>query len=423
MQIDAKTTPISFETFKSITDSNGLFKTYTDIMNEAMSNLPINENILGAVVRNPVEVVGDNIVFQNTENKNVLPFIDDITKRNNKLTLNKMTMLLYTDYMLPLEFDMIDSRSAMSWSEIIGDAISSMMTSRQDLNNMTIIDTLNRVNIALGRVKIIEGCDVFSSNFEDNKNLGLVLANQRIINRTKRTKFSRGFQQSMERFLLSPQLSLKLLSGLTASSASPQSYTDTKQRFQITEIFGHTYETTPMYLGQNIGMSEFTDDKQQKQNAGMNTGNLIKPFFFQDLHGLLFYNESPAFYGHNYQSRTLPMYNKRLTDVLTIVYRMNCAVKPIYAGMNMSFFSKIPKTDSYTGLDGNVVPARDYSKKADYDALINELYQEQPELYKYFGWNGSANTDQGDLTKMWEDAKLSWKLADTLKLKKRLNNK
>lgn len=411
MKIDASTTPISFETFKTITDSNGLFRTYTDIMNEAKSNLPINENILGAVVKNPVEVIGDNIVFQNTENKNVLPFIDDITKRNNKLTLNKMTMLLYTDYMLPLEFDMIDSRSAIAWSELISDAVASMMVARQDLNNMTIIDTINRVNIALGRVKIIPECDVFNNNFDDNKHLGLLLANERIMNRTKRTKFSKGFQQANERFLLSPQLSLKLLSGLTAGTAAPQSYSDTQKKFQLTEIYGQTYETTPMYLGQDIGMSEFVDDKQQKQNAGMNTGNLVKPFFFKDLHGLLFYNESPAFYGHNYQERTLPMYNKRLTDVLTIVYRMNCAVKPIYAGMNMSFFSKIPTTDSYKNLAGDVVPARNYAQKADYEALINELYQEQPELYKYFGWNGSASIDQGVLTKLWSDNTLDWKIS------------
>lgn len=408
-QIDVRTTPISFETFKSITDSNGLFKTWTDILNEAMNDLPINEDILGAKIKNPVEVIGDNIVFENPENKNVLPFIDDITKRNNKLTLNKMTMLLHTDYMLPLEFDMIDSRSAIAWSELISKAVSSMMVSRQDVNNMTIIDAINRLNIATGRVRIIEDCDKFTTKYDENKNLGLLLANERILNRTKRTKFSKGFQSSLERFLLSPQLSLKLLSGLTAGSAAAPAYEDTKDKFQITNIFGQTYETTQMYLGQDIGMSEFTDDKQQVQNQGMNTGNLIKPFYFKDLHGLLFYNESVAFYGHNYQERTIPMYKKRLTDVMTIVYRMNAAVKPIYAGMNLSFFSKIPTTQSYVNLAGDVIPARDYSKKADYDALINELYQEQPELYKWLGFNGSANTDQGKLTKMWTDAKIEWK--------------
>ena len=408
-QIDARTTPISFETFKSITDSNGLFKTWADIMNVAMDNLPINEDILGAKIKNPIEVIGDNIVFENPENKNVLPFIDDITKRNNKLTMNKMTMLLHSDYMLPLEFDMIDSRSAIAWSELISQAVASMMVARQDLNNMTIIDAINRVNIALGRVKIIEDADKFSTNYDDAKKLGLLLANERIMNRTKRSKFSKGFQSSMERFLLSPQLSLKLQSGITAGSAAPQAYEDIQNKFQVTNIFGQTYETTQMYLGQDIGMSEFTDDKGQKQNAGLNTGNLVKPFFFKDLQGLLFYNEAPAFYGHNYQERTLPMYNKRLTDVMTIVYRMNAAVKPIYAGMNMSFFSKIPTTSSYVDLAGNVIPARDYSTKKDYEALVNELYQEQPELYKWFGWNGAYTIDQGALTKLWNDAKLDWK--------------
>ena len=82
---------------------------------------------------------------------------------------------------------------------------------------------------------------------------------------------------------------------------------------------------------------------------------------------------------------------------------------------NFSFLidSKIPKTESYVDLKGNVIPARDYSKKADYDALINELYESQPQLYSMFGWNGASNVDQGALTKMWEDAKIDWKAAAT----------
>ncbi len=413
MTIDARTTPVDLETFKNITDSNGLFKTWSEIMEEARSSLLINSEILGAKIKNPGEMVGDNVVFENYENKNVLPFIDDITKRNNKLTKDKMVMRLYEDYMLPIEFDMIDSKSCFDWSTIISEAVASMQVAKQDQINMETIDTIMKVSIALGNVRVIEGANELNLDYAQNKALGLQLANIRIKNRTKRGKFQKGFSKELERFLVSPALSLNLLSGLTAGSNSgaPEAYTDTLKRFQIEQIFGHSYETATMYLGQNIGMSEFTDDKSVKQNTGVMTGNLIKPYYFEDLCGLLFYSESVASYGHTYTERVLPSYPKRLTDVLTQVYRYNVAIKPVYAGMNIAFFSKVPSFASYTKLDGTTVAAMDLNTANGMNALINELYNAQPGLYSKFGWNGSSNLNDSAVKKIWTDNTITWKAA------------
>lgn len=410
---DFRTTPISLQTFMNITDSNGLFKTWADIRKNTLDSLPVNEDIMGTKIKAPEAIQGNNIIFENVENKNILPFIDDLTKRNNPLTLNKMIMNLYSDYMLPLEFNLMDKHSAMEWSQILSDAMSSMQIARKDLQNMIVIDELQKVCIALGRVAIVEGTDQINLNYQENKALGVLLGNDRINNRRNRTKFMKGYNKQLERFLISPTMSLNLLSGLTANSASQQAYTDQLERFEITQVFGHTYETTSMYLGLDIGMSEFTPDQggaqTAKQNVGKNTGQLIHPFFFSKLQGLLFYNDSIAYYEQNFEERIIPSPFKRYTDVLTIAFRMNAAVKPVYSAINKAYFSEIPKTESYVDLKGAVIPARDYSKKADYDALINELYQSQPQLYSMFGWNGASNVDQATLTKMWDDAKIDWK--------------
>lgn len=408
MIIKPTTTPVSLQTFLSITDSQGAFKTWTDIKQEWMDKLPINEGILNTRIKKPTEIIGNNIIFENTENKNIFPFIDDLSKRNNKLTLNKMIMNLYSDYMIPLEVDLRDKKSCVEWSELISDSMSSMMLAKQDLQNMLVIDEMMKVAIALGNVAVIPDGNDDSFDFAANKRLGQMLASDRIKNRTKRTKFMKGYNKELERFLTSPTLSLNLLTGLTAYSAAADAYSDTKKRFEAYEIFGHTYESVPMYLGQTISMSEFVDDKQQTQNAGTNTGQCIKPFFFEDVCGLLLYDSSIAFYEQNFEERILPAYPKRMTDVFTIMFRCNVAMKPVYAAMNKVYVTKAPSFPSYTDLQGNVVPAMDLATKAGMDSLINYLYNSQPNLYNMFGWNGASNVDQGDVDKIWQKI-LNWK--------------
>lgn len=420
---DFRTTPISLQTFMSITDSRGLFKTWTDIRKETLDALPINEDIMGTKIKAPQSIQGNNIIFENVENKNILPFIDDLTKRNNTLTMNKMVMNLYSDFMITLEYNNMDKHSAMEWSQILSDAMSSQMIAKKDFENMLVIDEVMKVCIALGNVALIEGSNELNLNYNQDKALGLLLANDRIQNRTKRGKFMKGFPKALERFLVSPTLSLNLLAGLTAGSAAPQAFTQTEERFQATNIQGHNYETTPMYLGKYIGMSEFTPDaggtQSAKQNIGDNTGQLVKAFDFQDLQGLLFYNESIAFYGQFFEERLQKHPTKRYVDVITIAFRENAAVKPVYAAMNKAYFSKVPTRTSYIGLDGNVVEARDYSKKADFDKLRNELYQSQPQLYSMFGWDGASNVQQTDIDKIWQK-KLDWKNQAITKMIKKL---
>lgn len=411
--INLKTTPINFATFKSITDTNGAFDTWTDIITKNLDILPVNEQILGAVLKSTDEVTGDNIVFQNTENKNIYYFNDDITKDNNKPTVNKMVMMLYTDYMLPFETDSIDKRSAYEWSQYISQEIASLYQAKNDIQNLTVIDEINKVNIALGQVKIFEGCDGDAPltngepNFKVFKNMGLKLAKIRTMQQFKRTKFSKGFNSTEMDALISPQLSINLLSGLTSDTSAPNAYTDTKSKFKINNFYGYDYKTT-MYLGQDVGMSEFTDTNGTKQNEGAGTGNMLKYYNMEDLHGLLVFRRSIAFYGHQMGERTLPKTGSRLKDVTTFIYRMDAAVKPVFANANLSIFSKVPKFKSYVKQDGTTVPEMDLSTPAGMNLLRNNLLAQQPQLYKHL-WNANSNLSQQQVTKIWNDAKVTWK--------------
>lgn len=410
MNIDLRTTPISFASYKSITDSKGLFDTWTDIVNKTMDELPVNSQILGSVLKSPEEVIGDNIVFQNIDNGNVYYFNDDITKHNNKATQTKMVMMLYTDYMLPFEVDNRDMKSAVAWSELIAKKVATLYQAKQDVNNLTVIDEINKYNIALGQVKIIADCDKDIADgvkYEDFKNLGATLGKIRTLSQYKRTKFMKGYNSSNLDFLISPVLSINLLTGKTYSSASPQAYSDMESEFQMKEFFGYNYKTT-LYLGSDVGMSEFAD-KQTTLNEGECTGQLLKHYSLSNLHGLMVYRQSIAFYGHNFTDEVRPMTGSRTKSVQTFFYRMNAAVKPVYASINLSFFNAIPTSPSYTMYDGTVVPARDYSKAADLNALRNELVESQPQLYNKV-LPKVSNLTQEQVNKIWTDANVKWKL-------------
>lgn len=415
--INPQTTLISLETFKTITNSNGLFKTWTDIINEAKDTLPVNNQILGTVLKSYQDVMGDNVVFQNEENKNVYVYNDDLLKDNNLLTQDKWTMVLYSDYMLPLLYNGIDRKSAQDWSEILGNAMSNLFVAKQDLTNNTIIEEVNALNIALGQVKIIEGCDGDAPiNAEGNwdyssyKQLAASITKFKLAEMRKRSKFAKGYNKNEVNFLISEQLAVNLLLGKTYNTAAAPAYEDFEKSFQPHEILGQIYNAT-MYLGTNTFMSEHTPttgaNANQVQNLGDMTGNLVRPFAFGDLHGLMVFMRSIAFYGHSYGSSTQDYPGSRMKKVWTYSWRMNGAVKPVYARFNYSFYSKIPTFPSYTRTNGEVVPARDLSLVADYNSFVNEVYLRQPMLYSAW-FDGNSQVKQADLDAMWKKAKINW---------------
>lgn len=416
-----QTTNVSFEVFKSITDSKGQFTTWTDIINKAREVLPINNEILGAPFKSMEEVVGDNIVFSNTTTKFVEYFRDDLSD-NNKLELDKMVMYLYNDFMTSYEYNWIDQKSTYEWSSIIADQVSQMFLTKQDISNALAVDEIQKIALALGNFTIIPNADKLfkkadgTIDYSTAKTIGLF--QQRIINkyRTKRTKYAKGIDPKEFSWVNSYDFSLNLLSSLTAGfSASNDAYKDVQVKNTQQDFLGKKY-TESIYLGNDFEMSEFSitnGNNTTKYNAGIHTGNLVKPFELKNVFSLFWLPRSLAYYGHNFVVSDRPSVNSRSKSVITFSWRSQVAIIPIFADFNHIFLTAMPSFKSYTKRDGSVEPAYDLSKFNEsstgiangakgYKEFVLKIRNEQPMLYNtLIDANGltSANiTDDTTLT-------------------------
>lgn len=400
-----QSTNVTFETFKSITDSKGQFTTWTDIINKAREVLPINNEILGAPFKSMEEVTGDNIVFSNVTTKFVEYFRDDLSD-NNKLELDKMVMFLYNDFMTSYDYNWIDQKSTYEWSSIIADQISQMFLTKQDISNALAVDEIQKIALALGNFTIIPNADKLMKKADGTidysvaKTIGLF--QQRIINqyRTKRTKYAKGIDPNEFSWVNSYDFSLNLLASLTAGySASNDAYRDIQAKNTQQDFLGKKY-TESIYLGNDLPMAEFSRPKngqpQQMEtyNAGIHTGNLVKPFELKHIFSLFWLPRSLAYYGHNFQVSDRPSTNSRSKSVITFSWRSQVAIIPIFADFNHIFITALPKFSSYVKRDGTVEPAYDLSKwdqaaannspsqgAQGYKEFVLKIRSEQPMLY------------------------------------------
>ena len=403
-----QSTNVTFEAFKSITDSKGQFTTWTDIINKAREVLPINNEILGAPFKSMEEVTGDNIVFSNATTKFVEYFRDDLSD-NNKLELDKMVMFLYNDFMTSYDYNWIDQKSTYEWSSIIADQISQMFLTKQDISNALAVDEIQKIALALGNFTIIPNADKLMKkqdgtiDYSVAKTIGLF--QQRIINkyRTKRTKYAKGIDPNEFAWVNSYDFSLNLLASLTAGySASNDAYRDIQAKNTQQDFLGKKY-TESIYLGNDLPMAEFQGiDKTQNPpngklttyNAGIHTGNLVKPFELKHIFSLFWLPRSLAYYGHNFQVSDRPSTNSRSKSVITFSWRSQVAIIPIFADFNHIFITALPKFSSYTKRDGTVEPAYDLNKydtndtthgskdgTKGYKEFVLKIRSEQPMLY------------------------------------------
>ena len=424
-----QSTNVTFEAFKSITDSKGQFTTWTDIINKAREVLPINNEILGAPFKSMEEVTGDNIVFSNVTTKFVEYFRDDLSD-NNKLELDKMVMFLYNDFMTSYDYNWIDQKSTYEWSSIIADQISQMFLTKQDISNALAVDEIQKIALALGNFTIIPNADKLMKktdgtiDYSISKTIGLF--QQRIINkyRTKRTKYAKGIDPNEFSWVNSYDFSLNLLASLTAGySASNDAYRDIQAKNTQQDFLGKKY-TESIYLGNDLPMGEFTttiknpsnvggfqDQQTQKVNSGIHTGNLVKPFELKHIFSLFWLPRSLAYYGHNFQVSDRPSTNSRSKSVITFSWRSQVAIIPIFADFNHIFLTKMPKFSSYVKRDGSVEPSYNLAKydKNDnatvqndqgsegYKEFVLKIRKEQPMLYNTLISEGD-NNNQNALT-------------------------
>ena len=417
-----QSTNVTFEAFKSITDSKGQFTTWTDIINKAREVLPINNEILGAPFKSMEEVTGDNIVFSNVTTKFVEYFRDDLSD-NNKLELDKMVMFLYNDFMTSYDYNWIDQKSTYEWSSIIADQISQMFLTKQDISNALAVDEIQKIALALGNFTIIPNADKLMKKADGTidysiaKTIGLF--QQRIINqyRTKRTKYAKGIDPNEFSWVNSYDFSLNLLASLTAGySASNDAYRDIQAKNTQQDFLGKKY-TESIYLGNDLPMGEFKTtinntgsvggfpaSGPHTANAGIHTGNLVKPFELKHIFSLFWLPRSLAYYGHNFQVSDRPSTNSRSKSVITFSWRSQVAIIPIFADFNHIFLTKMPVFSSYVKRDGTVEPAYNLNKWSateavsdptpgaqGYKEFVLKIRKEQPMLYNTLISDGQNN--------------------------------
>ena len=416
-----QSTNVTFEAFKSITDSKGQFTTWTDIINKAREVLPINNEILGAPFKSMEEVTGDNIVFSNVTTKFVEYFRDDLSD-NNKLELDKMVMFLYNDFMTSYDYNWIDQKSTYEWSSIIADQISQMFLTKQDISNALAVDEIQKIALALGNFTIIPNADKLMKKADGTidysiaKTIGLF--QQRIINqyRTKRTKYAKGIDPNEFSWVNSYDFSLNLLASLTAGySASNDAYRDIQAKNTQQDFLGKKY-TESIYLGNDLPMAEFQAKQNgtgslQTNNPGIHTGNLVKPFELKHIFSLFWLPRSLAYYGHNFQVSDRPSTNSRSKSVITFSWRSQVAIIPIFADFNHIFITEMPKFSSYVKRDGSVEPAYNLNKWSateaggdptpgaqGYKEFVLKIRQEQQMLYNTLISDGQGQNANKPLT-------------------------
>lgn len=398
------TTPITFETFKEITRSDGTFNTYTDIINAAMTALPVNEELLGVHFNSMREVTGDNIVFKNTEYKTIEWLRKDLAD-NNSLTLNKMTMFLYNDFMTALDYGIKDKKSTVEWAAIVADTISKMFITKRDVSNMLVIDEMFKVALAAGEFTIINnGWDeVTDANGEPwynaYKQLAANIARFKFKKQRMRTKFVKGLDTDRYRFTLAKEFSLNLLTGLTAGyQGSEGAYKDIQYRDQTLTFFGTEFNSS-IYFHDVIDMNEWKKitgpGQVTVQNPGSHTGNLIKPFNFENILGFAWLPESIKYYGHNFEQTDVPHVDNRTDKVLSFMWRGQVAIHPLYAKLNHVFIDKMPVFKSYETKTGQQVRQYDLNQFADYLQFRKDLRASQPELYNWIiNADGTVSNDE-----------------------------
>ena len=426
--VSANSTKISLQTFMGITDSRGQFETWADLIKAKPQSFFINGEILTNVLQSPIQqateyagAYGGNVEFAWKQNKDISQFIDDVTKRNSNATLDKAIMKIggpETLRMVSFKLDKIDSRTAVEWSKYISEELATCYQAKQDYQNMVMIEKAMLVAVAMGRVKTFANAKKLEALTSDEwKRVGAKLSNIFVENRKLRNANFKGYDKSLETHIIDSTFSNNLLSGLTTSQSAPAAYTDIQLKYGISQMFGETFYTSLMYLGQKILQSEFkTENNSILINPNTHTGQTIKPFHFENLVLLNIFKPSVLYYEQEIISDTKPLLPTRLSDIIQFIWSINCAMDPKLSIVNFAVFDAPLNIGSYTEIDGTVVPAMDLNTKDGYDKLCIKLFNEQPQLYQYINdikgkpLNGSATTaSDEDVKAMWKKAAITVK--------------
>lgn len=350
-------TQITLQQFIGVKNSQGLFKTYTEIVDGMYQQIINNTEVLDATIIKPEEIIGDNITFSNIALPKVSNFESDITKFDaNTPVLDKLVMKLTNDFSVGYEYDFRDERSAKDWASKIGEWTSGAYTGRSDMNNYLSMEALINMCLVTGQYTILPELDYINVSDKNGNNNWVYNNNTAIvtdeINKivTKRTPYGLGKPQEKMRVYYSYRSFMNITRGVNYISTANLSLEAYKSG-NFNEVLGFPSQKT-MYLGKdNI--------------VGVDPTNKVRDFKFGKVLSMVYSMESLAFYAKTY--KILPDWQKPGSigkHYWCYAWRANACVKNTFAPFNRVILKEAP-----TAVEIN--------------SILTSMKAEQPGFYPY----------------------------------------
>lgn len=341
LQGQASTSQITLADFIGVTNSNGAFKTFTDITHQGFIDNLVNSEIFGIPgIPTPLEVVGTNIIFENSAFNKVSYLDDSLTTNKQKPQLDKAVMLLTTEYELTLEWSKLDKKSAMNWSQVVGVVYGNAWKSIRDQINLISMDAYVNYALASGQYKILENLDNKTATPEEIFADGVKLWNIADNIVSVRTKYNLGEDVSRVRFLTSFTANRQLNVGFSGKYSGANLAYEAIKGNSLGQFGGYSLQRS-MYLGQNILKGSVTSDTKNYNFEDV-------PAIVMSIDSLGYYwqmfNENPEIASNNV-TLFADMFNQfainisKTKFITSIIFRANAIIKPARREINYVIFN------------------------------------------------------------------------------------
>lgn len=374
-------TLVNFQQFISISQSNGAFNVWTDILAKEWKENLTNQEVLGVTpfLTKMVDGIGDNIELQ----IQVLPGVNYLNAGNfdvQQIKTHKVMAHIGTDYEGSFQVDIRDQKSSVDWSRYLGNEVAGITKRRSDQNNLIAMEAIINTCLATGSYVIdpvVGSADYSKEEYYD--------ASQRLVRKANtlasfRSKYHLGTPVDRIKLLGSYDAIQNIVIGqnfISSANLSLEKYSSGEPG----KVMSYDNART-IYLGKKVDFMEDVGTSAERQVYA-------KSFDFTNYSALIYQLDSLRVYGHYF---TDPIINSNMVAdaitkkinkairLITFMWRINAFISPGFEPLNVLVCNRAPTL-------------------AEINAARTQLRTEQPGLY-----NTTLGTALPDLTQEQVDA-------------------
>lgn len=298
-------TQITLQSFMSLQNSKGEFKTWGDMKDGGyLGNLKNNE-VLGSVFKAPVEIVGENIWYE----YKIFPQgkeWDNGTTGVGKPVLNRV-MFNLPEKRLQFNYtlDLFGEKEAKDWSFYIGQEDSNIWTQISNQNNVVAIQAIYDYCLATGQFKVLtklgKAGQTNQDYFDETANI-VDIANGIM---STQTSVNLGLDPERLSIMVSPTVMRQITTGISATNVSQGAF-DSIKLGRINNLFGYNWDRS-IYLGQkgeiikdkgwdftkllgivyNLDSLAFFQQTPKTTNTPVNQGEIVRAFGWKPFAAML----------------------------------------------------------------------------------------------------------------------------------------